>query len=171
MEGEVGMKRFLTLLALFIVLLAWTGRQALAHSVALFGHVVVSQQDEVTVRLVDAYGGRVEGQEVEIYATAPGGRPTRPSPMTETAPGTYTGTVSVPDAESYEVTIDMALAGDLHRITHRVRPGEAQAETLVPMAQIDPAWPWTRVVFVAAAVVLAVGTVIAWRRRPAEAGA
>lgn len=160
------MRRFL-LLALALILAAGTSRPARAHAVALFGHMSVSPVGEVTVRLVDAYGGRVEGQLVEIYAQAEGGRPTRPKPMVEIAPGTYRGAVLLSGPREYQVTIDMKLGGDLHRIIVPVRVGEAQPETLVPMEQIDPAWPWTRVVFVAAAVVLAVGTVIAWRRRPA----
>lgn len=156
-------------LALAAVLLAAAGPAALGHALELFGHVAVDEQGTVVARLVDVYGGLVEGQRVELYAGAPGARAAAPAVMEEVAPATYRGTVVPPGAGEYEVIIDLALGGDLHRITIPVVAGVPVGEQVVQMEQIDPRWPWTRVLFVAAAAVLAVGTVAAWRRRPAGA--
>ncbi|OTA40421.1 MAG: hypothetical protein A6D92_17895 [Symbiobacterium thermophilum] len=86
--------------------------------------------------------------------------------MEELEPGTYRGRAVPNRAGPYEVVIDLPLAGDLHRITLPVEPGVPVPEQYVMMEQIEPLLTWTRVLFAAAAVVLAVGSVIAWRRRP-----
>lgn len=154
--------------ALFVaLLLAWPVRWASAHELALFGHLSVDAQGEVAVRIVDVYGVALEGQKVTAFATAPGGRPTRTVELAEGPAGTYRGVVTVPGEELYQVTIDLVLAGDLHRIVHNVRSGEAQPERMVPMAAIDPpeGIPWSRILFALAAVVLVAGTAVALRKQ------
>ena len=160
--------RLLPALALTALLLAAPGSPVLGHALDLFGHVMVDEQGTVVARLVDVYGGLVEGQRVELYARPPGGRATKPVVMEEIAPGTYRGRVVPEGAPRYAVTIDLALGGDLHRITLPVVAGEPVPEQTVAMEQIEPRWPFTRVLFAAAAAVLAVGTVVALRRRPPE---
>lgn len=155
----------LAALLVTLILLA-PARPALAHAVDLFGYVSVDEQGTVTARLVDVYGGLVEGQRVELYARPQGGRAGPPVVMEELEPGTYRGRAVPNRAGPYEVVIDLPLAGDLHRITLPVEPGVPVAERYVIMEQIEPLLTWTRVLFAAAAVVLAVGSVIAWRRRP-----
>ena len=155
------------LAAVALALLVAFGTSALAHVMDLFGYVTVDEQGTVVARLVDVYGGLVEGQRVELYARPPGGRATKPVVMEEIAPGTYRGRVVPEGAPRYAVTIDLALGGDLHRIELEVEAGAAVPEQFLAMAQIDPRWPWTRVLFVAAAVVLDAGSWVAWRRRPA----
>jgi len=156
------------LAAVALALLVAFGTSALAHVMDLFGYVTVDEQGTVVARLVDVYGGLVEGQRVELYARPPGGRATKPVVMEEIAPGTYRGRVVPEGAPRYAVTIDLALGGDLHRITLPVVAGEPVPEQTVAMEQIEPRWPFTRVLFAAAAAVLAVGTVVALRRRPPE---
>ncbi|WP_374713769.1 hypothetical protein [Symbiobacterium terraclitae] len=160
--------RLLPALALAAVLLAAAGPLALGHAVDLFGHVQVDEQGTVVAKLVDVYGGLVEGQRVEVHARARGARATAAAVMEEVAPATYRGTVAPPGDGEYEVVIDLQLGGDLHRITVPAVAGAAVPERVVAMEQIEPRWPFTRVLFVAAAAVLALGTVVALRRRPAE---
>lgn len=152
---------------LAMALLLGSGQPALGHAMDLFGHVSVDEQGTVVARLVDVYGGLVEGQRVELYARPQGGRAGAPVVMEEVSPGTYRGR-AVPDrAGPYEVVIDLPLGGDLHRITLQVEPGVPVPEQYLMMDQIEPLLSWTRLLFAAAAVVLVVGSVIAWRRRPA----
>lgn len=152
---------------LALALWAAPARPALGHAMDLFGYVSVDEQGTVVARLVDVYGGLVEGQRVELYARPQGGRAGAPVVMEEIAPGTYRGRAEPPRPGPYEVVIDLALGGDLHRITVPVEPGVAVPEQYLTMEQVEPLLSWTRVLFLAAAVVLAGGTVVAWRRRPA----
>lgn len=165
------MKRLVTALVLTALLLAGGDRWAGAHAVALFGHVSVDARGELVVRLVDVYGGLVEGQFLNAYATAPGGRPTQPLELAEGPPGTYRGVVTVPGAERYQVTIDMTLAGDLHRITYDVTAGQAQPERMVVMEAIDPpeGFPWSRLLYIGAAGLLVAATAVALLKKPPTA--
>jgi len=151
---------------LLALMLLGPARAALGHAVDLFGYVSVDEQGTVTARLVDVYGGLVEGQRVELYARPQGGRAGSPVVMEEPEPGTYRGRTVPDQAGPYEVVIDLPLAGDLHRITLPVEPGVPVPEQYVMMEQIEPLLTWTRALYVAAAAVLVAGSVIAWRRRP-----
>lgn len=146
--------------------------QVLAHTMELFGYVSVDPQGELTVRIVDPYGAKVEGQRVTAYATAPGGRPTRPVELKEGPAGTYRGPVTAPGAERYRVTAEVALAGDLHRLEFEVRAGEGSPEQMLPMVGIDPPQgiPWSRILYIGAAVLLVAATVAALLRKPSPAG-
>lgn len=154
-------------LALAAALLAASWQPALGHAMDLFGYVSVDEQGTVVARLVDVYGGLVEGQQVELYARPQGGRAGAPVVMEEVSPGTYRGRAAPHVAGPYEVVIDLAIGSDVHRIALPVEPGVPVPEQYLLMDQIEPLFTWTRVLFVVAAAVLAVGSVIAWRRRPA----
>lgn len=164
------MRRFFAALSVAL-LLVWPFRWAAAHDLSLFGHVSVDTQGEISVRMVDTYGAIIEGQSVTAFAVAPGGRPTKPVTLTEGPPGRYRGVVTVPGAERYEVTVDLELVGDLHRILYAVTAGQGQPEQMVPMAQVDPPQgiPWSRVLFIAAAAILVAGTAVALMKRPPTA--
>ncbi len=167
------MRRVLASLTLAILLVAAGGKWALAHAVTLFGHTAVDQQGGVTVRIVDVYGAALEGQSLKGYATPPGERPTRPVDLVEGPPGTYRAVIPPPPgASDYELTIDMELAGDLHRIWIAVKAGEGFPEQKVPMAQIDPpqGTAWGRVLFIGAAAVLVVATAVALKKKRPVAG-
>lgn len=165
------MKRLVAVLAL-ILLLGVAGPVG-AHDLDLFGLVAVSPQGEVSIRIVDIYGARLEGMKVEAFATAPGAKPGRPVQMTEEPAGTYRAQVKPQEGSGpYQVTVDLRLADDLHRIMVEVVPGEGQAERRLIMGQIDlqSGLPWSRILFGGAALVLAAATVVALRRRSATAG-
>lgn len=166
------MRRFFAALILALLLVG-PSRWAGAHDLALFGHISVDPQGEITVRIVDPYGALIEGQKVTAHATAPGGRATRSAELAEGPAGTYRGVVTVPGAERYEVTVDLELAGDLHRIRYEVTAGKGQPEQMVAMAAIDPPQgpPWSRILYIAAAVVLVAATGLALlKKRPAAEG-
>lgn len=165
------MKQLVAALAL-VLLLASGERLAVAHGMALFGHLSVDPQGELVVRIVDVNGALVEGQQVTAFAAAAGGRPTRAAALKEGPPGTYRGVVTAPGARSYQVTVDLTLAGDLHRLLYEVRAGEGRPEAMLPMAALDPpqGFPWSRLLYIGAAVVLAAATLVALmkKRAPAE---
>jgi len=151
---------------LSLALLASSAQPALGHAMDVYAHVSVDEQGTVVARMVDVYGGLVEGQRVELYARPQGGRAGAPVVMEEVGPGIYRGR-AVPDRPGpYEAVIDLALGGDVHRVTLQVEPGVPVPEQYLLTEQVEPL-PWTRILFAAAAVVLVVGSVIAWRRRPA----
>ncbi|MFZ5828295.1 MAG: carboxypeptidase-like regulatory domain-containing protein [Bacillota bacterium] len=162
------MRRFVTALALAL-LLAWPLRWAAAHELDLFGHISVDPQGEITVRIVDPYGALIEGQKVTASATAPGGQTTRAVTLAEGPAGSYRGVVTAPGAERYTVTVDLELAGDLHRIRYEVTAGQGQPEQMLAMVAIDPpqGLNWSRILYIAAAVVLVAATAVALlKKRP-----
>jgi hypothetical protein len=164
-------KRIIAALAMALLLLAGGGRWALAHAMVLFGNVSVDARGELVVRVVDAYGAAVEGQKVTASAAAPGARPTKPVELKEEPAGTYRGVVTAPGAESYAVTIELDMAGDLHRIVYNVAAGQSKPEEMIPMAQIDQPQgiPWSRVLYLAAAAVLVAATAVALLKKPQPA--
>lgn len=167
------MKRLVTALVLAALLLMAGGGWATAHELALFAHVSVDPQGELTVRIVDIYGAAVEGQQVLASAAAPGSRPTKAEPLKEEPAGTYRGVVTVPGADRYTVTVDVTLVGDLHRVTYDVKAGEAKSEQRIAMEAIDPpaGVPWSRVLYMAAAGVLVAATAVALlKKKPAAEG-
>lgn len=157
------MKRLVAALILLALLLGLVVPWASAHANALFAHVSVDSQGEVTMRVVDFYGALVEGQQPTIYAAAPGGRPTSPVAMVESQPGTYRRIITVPGVERYTVTAEIVLAGELYRLSYDVVAGQGQPEQMRPMDPIDPepGPNWNRILFVAAAALLLAGTAVA----------
>ncbi len=170
-KGESFLKRLLSLVMLAITFtLAATG-VAGAHSAAQIA-AISTKGHQVIVRMVDVYGAPVAEVPVGAVATEPGKLPGKYARLTEGPAGTYTGTVTPPKVEVYQLNVETTLGGEAHRGSLRVRVGEDLPETLIPLvpvlAEEQKGLGWSAYLYIAALVVVAAATAMAFlRKKPA----
>ena len=154
------------ILFIFIGLVTLAG-VAQAHNLSTAAAFSLSG-NELTVRVMDVYGAAVEGAKASAATAPPDGKQGKAVPLTEVAPGTYRGTLTPPGTDRYDIYVEFTVLNELFRGSLRVKAGEEMAETMVAMVPIDPPLKhsaWGPVLYGAAALVLAVATVVAIRRQ------
>lgn len=156
---------YLVALALAVLL----ATSAAAHSFNVMAAVSVSGS-EVTVRVLDVYGAAMPGGKASIALTPQGGKTGAPRALAEVKPGVYSAVLDDVSPGVYTAKVEVTLGADLFRALLQVPVGGSMAETAVDMVGIDttPHWPWSSVLFGAAALMVIAATAVAmFRRRPA----
>lgn len=156
-------------LGLLIAMLALLPGQAGAHVVNIVGKVnLVGSQ--LTVSFLDPYDQKMEELVVKASVEAIGGKPGRAVTLTEGPKGVYTGALSTPPSQKYQVTLSFDLAGDQHQALLTAEQGKDQAGVMVPVLGLGPDTESSRNLwlFGGAILVLAAATAYALYRTPKE---
>lgn len=156
-------------LGLLIGMLVLLPGQAGAHVVNILGKVnLVGSQ--LTVSFLDPYDQKMEELVVKASVEEVGGKPGKTIALTEGPKGVYTGTLSAPPSQKYQVTLSFDLAGDKHQALLTAEKGKDQADVMLPVLGIGPdsESSWNLWLFGGAILVLAGATAYALYRTPKE---
>jgi hypothetical protein len=164
------MKRIIAVLCLMLGM-AYGAATVSAHAISLIAAVSM-QGNQMTVRLLDPYGAKLEGGSVTGTAALTGGESGKAFPLAEGPAGTYQGNVTPapPAGKTFDVEIQAQLGPDLFRAVLPSRvAGEDSPELLLPMMPVEPqqGFNWGPVLYLAAVVVLLTATAVAVLRRRA----
>jgi len=139
---------------------------AWAHGAFLYGTVNIKDLD-LAVRIADPYGGQIQAAQV----TAAAARVDRPSPkgalLKELPPGTYSGRLVVPDAEVYQITLELRVAGELYRGVFNAKADEPVDAQLIPLVHVEQGGPlpWTAYLYLFFVFLLGIALAVALRRK------
>lgn len=160
------MRRALMATLLGILMIFTHEQSAGAHGTFLYGTVSLKDLG-VVVRMADPYGGRIQDAQVTAATSEVDRRPTPGALLTEAPPGTYSGSLVAPNAEVFQITLELRVADQLYRGVTQVSADEELVEQLIPLVHIEQggSLPWTAYLYLFLLFLLGIAVAVALRRK------